>query len=223
MAEATKVFTKATTDNSIAAEQQAEFNAKLKEKAEENGDVPKENSLALTDSDTQVNNMTIEEGMERTGGFVGTDKDPNDPIQLQLSELSRSDKMLGKASQRKLASKKMKKVKERLKALKKKRRKLREKLLCSTNCQFSSWSFTQGIILSHSCPSDCSIRTDLQGEFIGKDSTKAMDAYIEHPDVISLEDNQKQLGELDKKIDSIEAKLISSLWQKKMDLSSLSK
>ena len=26
--------------------------------------------------------LTIEEGMFKTGGYLGTDKDPNDPIQL---------------------------------------------------------------------------------------------------------------------------------------------
>lgn len=56
------------------------------------------------------------------------------------------------------------------------------------------------------------IRKDLQGEFIGKDSIKAMDAFFDHPDVMSEADNKKQLSQLDKKIDDIEAKLISTLW-----------
>lgn len=83
MEEATRVFTEAVTDNSMAAEEQAEFDARLKkEQQDKDGAAPAEDALTLTESENHATNMTIEEGMERTGGYVGTDMDPNDPIQL---------------------------------------------------------------------------------------------------------------------------------------------
>lgn len=152
-----------------------------------------------------VQGQPIRDGMLKTGGYVGTDLDIRDPVQLQIDGLSFFSG--GQSLVQSLTQ--LDERKENLKQLKTQRRRLREKLLCSTNCQFERWSFLQGIHLSKQCPVDCPLRKDLQGQMIGRASTQAMDAFFSHPDIAKAPQNAQVLAETDQEIDTQEHLLLN--------------
>lgn len=94
---------------------------------------------------------TVAQGMERTGGYVGTDMDQDDQNLQIIEELDAF-------------------AAQHLKILKKRRRQLREQILCADNCMFEKWSFMTGVSLSETCPTDCPVY-ELQGKLDHSSST----------------------------------------------------
>lgn len=136
--------------------------------------------------------------MEKTGGYVGTDKDEtlkqledNEQIDIsgQIADLH--------GEQNLILTKTLVDTRLSLRSLRKHRRKLREKLLCSTNCQFQSWSYLWGIKLDKQCPIDCPIKAALEGKNQGHTSVEAMDAYQNHPNVKEIGDDKELLIQTD--------------------------
>jgi len=143
--------------------------------------------------------------MEKTGGYVGTDMDAEllekeDDEQIDISDQIAS--LHGDSNL--IMTKTLLESRLNLKALRTKRRALREKLLCSTNCQFQEWSYLQGIKLSEQCPMDCPIKQDLEGRLIGRTSVEAMDKYQGHSSIRSVDKNTELLKEADKEIGKIQ-------------------
>lgn len=101
-----------------------------------------------------------------------------------------------------------------LKQLRKHRRKLRERLLCQTNCRFDQWSFLYGIKLSKQCPIDCSVRQELEGTMRGKTSIEAMEAYQSQTQTKDAASNRHLLAQTDREIDKLQ-KLVGGVREAK--------
>ena len=86
-------------------------------------------SLSVDDYRPKDNKGTVAEGMEKTGGYIGTDLDDED------SNVQMAEELDSYAAQH-------------LKVLKKRRRQLREQILCADNCSFEKWSYITGVSLS---------------------------------------------------------------------------
>lgn len=161
-------------------------------------------------SDVLVQGQTIRDGMEKTGGYIGTDLDEslnqiedNEQIDIigQIASLHGESNLI--------MTKTLLDTRLMLKSLRKHRRQLREKLLCQTNCQFQSWSYLWGVKLNKQCPIDCPIKQQLEGKNQGQTSVEAMDAYQNHPSVKQMDTNRDLLVQTDKEIDKLE-KLIGA-------------
>ena len=141
--------------------------------------LPVKDEQYLKESETEQNGVTIQEGMQLTGGYKGTDMDVKMDEEVQLNiDLYQQ---------------------ERLIELKKERRHLREKILCADNCQMTKWSFMTGIRLNQNCPIDCPIN-ELNGQMKFKTSISALEAYNSYFEIRDLDKNKNELKTLDFKI-----------------------
>lgn len=155
--------------------------------------------------------QTIREGMLKTGGYVGTDLDQQLNKIEDNSQIDISDQIASlHGDQNLIMTQTLVEARLSLKQLRKHRRKLREKLLCQTNCKFDQWSFLYGIKLTKQCPIDCPIRQELEGTRRGKTSIEAMEAYQSQPQTNDSVSNRQLLAQTDKEIDKLE-KLVGSV------------
>ena len=145
-------------------------------------------SLSAEDYRPKDNKGTVAEGMEKTGGYVGTDLDDEDQ-NIQMAEELDSF------------------AAQHLKILVKRRRQLREQILCADNCSFEKWSYITGVSLSEQCPVDCPVY-QLQGALDHANSQEALMAFQNSPEILNNNNNKKELSVLDSKVDKQEQQLI---------------
>ena len=137
----------------------------------------------------EPNALTIADGMEKTGGYTGTDLDDEEDENLsQIQENADAFQA------------------QHLAIMKKRRRQLREQILCSDNCQFEKWSYMTGVQLNENCPVDCPVFA-LQGRMDHHSSAEALSAYNQFPEIKNAEKNKRDLGQLDAQVDQQEEKL----------------
>ena len=132
--------------------------------------------------------MTIAQGMEQTGGYMGTDLDNSEEATLmqQMINIHMSSYEA-----------------EHLTSLKKRRRQLREKVLCAENCKLEKWSFLNGIKLDKHCPTDCPVY-EMNGSMAHKTSLEALKAYNSYFEIKDMQKNKKILKGLDYQINEQE-------------------
>ena len=123
--------------------------------------------------------------MEKTGGYLGTDMDSTEKIE-NLNHMKTNHFQA-----------------QKLQNLKKQRRQLREKILCSDNCQFEKWSFMTGLSLGENCPIDCPVN-QLSQQFKYKTSKEALEGYNSYFDIRDAEKNKVALSKIDQQIEQYE-------------------
>lgn len=161
---------KAFTDTSEGAKDRAQQNAFL--------------WLKYDDPIPTPSGVTIQQGMQMTGGYKGTDFDldpqmrMNEDIQLHIDQYQQ----------------------ERLSELKKQRRLLREKLLCAKNCELQKWTYLTGMSLNPNCPIDCPMN-ELNGQMKFKTSISALEAFNSYFEVRDQAKNKEELQKLDFQIE----------------------
>ena len=142
-------------------------------------------AYSSNDQNLRARAGTVAQGMEKTGGYIGTDLDNNEQKKHQLHMQTNQQ------------------AAKQLQSFKLERRHLREKILCAYNCQFEKWSFMTGLTLAENCPVDCPVN-QLSGQLKYKTSRTALEAYNSYFDIRDFEKNKASLHQIDLKIEQHE-------------------